>query len=753
MNIKLIAASSLVLMLLLSQMIVFSQVNSGGLPLSSLTDLGKKFETKTLPGFDVEGMINEDRINSAYTDVPYRYGKVFEVDYDLTNSGSWYILPDGSRVWRLAIRSENAASINLFYKEFYMPKGALFYLYNEDKSELLGAFSDLNNTADKYFSTAPTRGETTILEYYEPQYSKSKGVIRISQVVHAYKDIYGLLSPAELSCNININCPIGAPWVEQKRSVTRITFIQGGSGYLCTGSLINNTTQDRSLLYLTAEHCAPDNHSSMVFFFNYENPTCYGSAGSLSQTISGATLKASNYATDFRLVLLNGTLPASFNGYFNGWDRSGNQPTNEVAIHHPGGANKKISIDNNPATNSNGFGGRLVNGFWQVVWDFGMTEGGSSGCPLYDQNKRVVGQNLGGVTSQCENPQAVTKVFGKFSQSWGYGGSAGNQLKDWLDPTNSNVITLDGIPALTGVAPVSNFTSDTSNLPLGGGSINFFDLSMNVPTSWSWSFPGGTPSTSNVKNPANISYTQTGAYTVSLTATNQYGSNTYTLLNYIKVAGLPLNAFTLISPPTNTTIMVSAQDPSTTDFVWGKSAPGSSIKYMYKIKKLGAGAEYTYTSNNGGLDTIISVRKSFLDSLGTIFGYTGDSVRCSWRAASTNGVDTILSSGSNLLTIRRSTIGITQISSSIPASFMLYNNYPNPFNPSTIINFDVPQKSSLRIKIYNALGEVVYVLADRNFEAGKYSVDFDGSNLASGIYFYSLEGENLMQVKRMVLVK
>ena len=744
---------NLLILLFLSQTNVFSQVNSGGQPISSLTELGNNFQIITIPAFNAEELLNEDRVNMANMDVPFRYGKAVDADFDLVNSGTWTYLPDGSRVWRLAIKSDNAISLNLFYKEFYMPKGGMFYIYNENKSELHGAFSEMNNSSDKCFATAPTLGETTILEYYEPEYSIGKGKISISKVVHAYRDIYGLLTLDELACNVNINCPVGAPWVEQKRSVTRITFIQGGGGYLCTGSLINNTLQDRTLFYLTAEHCAPDNHSSMVFFFNYENPTCYGTSGSLGQTISGATLKAANYATDFRLVQLNGTLPAAFNGYFNGWDRTGVQPTNEVAIHHPGGANKKISIDNNPASHSNGFGGRLINGFWQVTWDVGMTEGGSSGCPMYDQNKRVIGQNLGGIASQCENPQAVYKVFGKFSESWGYGGSSGNQLKDWLDPNNSNVNTIDGIPALTGVAPVSNFTSDTSLLPIGGGNINFFDLSTNVPTSWSWSFPGGTPSASTVKNPTNISYSQTGAYTVSLTATNQYGSNTFTLLNYIKVSGLPLNSFALVSPPSNTTILVSAQDPSTTNFVWGSSGSGNSIKYMFKIKKLGAGAEYTYTSNSTGLDTIISLRKSFLDSLGVILGYTGDSVRCSWRAASTNGLDTVLSSGSHLLTLKRSTIGITQISSNIPGSYLLYNNYPNPFNPGTIINFDVPQKSNLRIKIYNAIGEVVSVLADRNFDPGKYSVNFDGSNLASGIYFYSLEGENLMQVKRMVLVK
>lgn len=738
---------------IVSDFTLMAQYNSGGLPLSSFTDLGSVFEKKNMPSVDVESLLNEDRINSGKTDVPFRYGKVFEVNFNLNNSGTWINLPDGSRIWRLEINSENAYSINLFYKEFYMPKGGLLYLYNSDKTEILGAFSELNNTPDKYFSTAPTRGDATVIEYYEPVFSKGKGKLHISQVVHAYKDIYGLLSVSELACNVNINCPVGAPWVEQKRSVTRITYTQGGNGYLCTGSLMNNTLQDRSLLYLTAEHCSPDNHSSMIFYFNYENPTCYGTGGPLNQTLSGATLKAANYATDFRLIQINGTMPASYNAYFNGWDKSGVQPTNEVAIHHPGGANKKISFDNNPASTSSGFGGRLVNGFWQVIWDIGMTEGGSSGCPLYDQNKRVIGQNLGGITSQCENPQAVYKVFGKLSESWGYGGSSTNQLKDWLDPNNSNVNTLDGINDLQGVAPFGYFTADTLFLPITGGVINFTDLSTNLPTSWSWSFPGGNPPTSNVQNPTNISYTQTGSYTVSLTVTNQYGSNTYTALNYIKVAGVPLNNFSLLSPPSNTTILVSAQDPSTVDFIWNKSANGSLIKYMYKIRKFGTNIEYTFSANNSGSDTVASLRKNFLDSLGNVFGYTGDSVRCTWRAAVTNGVDTLLSSGANLVTIRRSTIGITQIGTTLPGSFKLYNNYPNPFNPKTIINFDVPKEGIVSLKIYNSIGEVVAVITESNFKPGKYQVDFDGSELASGIYFYALQSGNYRQVNKMVLVK
>ena len=750
---RLIYLKSLILALFLLPGILFSQVNSGGLPISSLTALNTDFASVNMPAFDVNQFLQEDYDNLSKPDIPFRFGKVFDVNYNLNNSGTWEPLPDGSRVWRLALNSENAVSINLFLGEFFMPKGAMLYVYNSDKSSLLGAFTELNNNESNKLAIAPTLGSRTILEYYEPVYSKNKGKLKVSQVVHAYKDIFGVLTMDELECNININCPVGAPWVEQKRSVTRITFNQGGSGYLCTGSLINNALQNRSLLYLTAEHCAPDDHASMTFYFNYENPTCYGSGGNLSQTMSGATLKASNYATDFRLVQLNGTLPGSYNAYFNGWDRSGANPTNEVAIHHPGGANKKISFDNNPATNSNGFGGRLPNGFWQVIWDLGMTEGGSSGCPLYDQNKRVVGQNLGGATSQCSNPQIVTKVFGKLSRSWDYGGSSTNQLKDWLDPNNSGIQTLDGIDAVAGAAPSVFFIADTLQLPIGGGSINFTDMTSNQPTQWSWSFPGGNPPTSNVKNPTNISYTQTGAYTVSLTATNANGSNTFTVVNYIKVAGIPLNSFSQISPPTFSALTVSSLDPSTTDFTWSKSATGNTVKYLFRIKKLATQTEYTYTANNNGLDTVISIRKSLLDSLGTTFGYVGDSVRTAWRVSAVNGVDTLNTPGSFVLTLKHNPIGITQISNTIPGSFNLYNNYPNPFNPNTIINFDVARAQNVKIKIYNSLGEQVSVIADQYFSPGKYSIDFNASNLASGIYFYALESDNVFQVKRMVLVK
>jgi hypothetical protein len=133
-------------------------------------------------------------------------------------------------------------------------------------------------------------------------------------------------------------------------------------------------------------------------------------------------------------------------------------------------------------------------------------------------------------------------------------------------------------------------------------------------------------------------------------------------------------------------------------------------------------------------------------------GYTGDSVRCTWRAGATNGVDTIYT-GYYLITLKSTTIGIQQISSEVPEKFNLYYNYPNPFNPSTVITFDIAKDIPVKIKVYDIQGKEVEILVNRTLTPGKYKVDFNGSGLASGVYFYSLEAGNVYQVKKMVLVK
>jgi len=85
----------------------------------------------------------------------------------------------------------------------------------------------------------------------------------------------------------------------------------------------------------------------------------------------------------------------------------------------------------------------------------------------------------------------------------------------------------------------------------------------------------------------------------------------------------------------------------------------------------------------------------------------------------------------------------------------LYQNYPNPFNPVTKIKFDVPasSKSNIKITIFDILGKEVDVLVNENLEAGQYTVDWNSTNIASGIYFYEMKAGQFRDIKKMIVVK
>ncbi len=96
---------------------------------------------------------------------------------------------------------------------------------------------------------------------------------------------------------------------------------------------------------------------------------------------------------------------------------------------------------------------------------------------------------------------------------------------------------------------------------------------------------------------------------------------------------------------------------------------------------------------------------------------------------------------------------ISQISSEIPSGFSLSQNYPNPFNPNTVIGFQLPTAGFISIKIYDINGKEVSELVNENLKAGEYKINFDGSKLSTGVYFYKLTTDNFTQTKKMLLVK
>jgi V8-like Glu-specific endopeptidase len=230
----------------------------------------------------------------------------------------------------------------------------------------------------------------------------------------------------------------------------------------CSGALLNNTNQDFRPFFLTAFHCIDENCDGEIstaeanavknwaFRFHYKKTTCTGNTIYNWITYNYANLRTFRlgWETDVALVELQSTNFSNSGVRFLGWDRSGNTPLSGTGIHHPKGNLMKISFDikNTMSSNNNPIswrdctnGGAIspVNTHWVVKYRNGTTEGGSSGSPLFDQNKRVIGQLHGGGAGCPDEPYGtVTKYYGQLHKSWWLIGM-------WLNPTNSGQLTLD----------------------------------------------------------------------------------------------------------------------------------------------------------------------------------------------------------------------------------------------------------------------------------------------------------------------
>lgn len=425
-----------ILLLLLVFAVLPAQISKGGYPQSLSVPLPQNVLVVVMPEIDTAALMEEDQ--RAEEGIPYRYGYRFDVAYTLENAGVWTVLDNGDRIWRLRIESRNALSLGLLYDNFWLPAGAELFLYDESMTTVLGAFTQVNNKEYGEFVTAPIPGEITILEYYEPS-GTAHGTISISAVIHAYRDILGL-DEADRSgwCENNVSCPEGEPWANEIRSVAKLIV----GPYLCSGALINNTSLDTTQYLLTAYHCVEGSGSpgNFLFMFNFQASQCYGTWGPTNQTVSGSVMRASSQdiynSPDFCLLELSEDIPDSYNVFYAGWSRESTLPQTPVGIHHPDGDVKKISFDYDSASHYNTYK-------WNVSWDDGVTEGGSSGSPLFDHNHQIVGALSTGC-SFCDD-QYCPDQYGKVYRSWEFGTIAEMRLRDWLDPVGSDVITLDGL--------------------------------------------------------------------------------------------------------------------------------------------------------------------------------------------------------------------------------------------------------------------------------------------------------------------
>lgn len=387
-----------------------------------------------------------------------RFGVIIPMGLNFFDKADMFEVDNG-KLWLLKIKSNNAKALNIYSDDFYIPKGGELYIYNQDRTKIIGAFTSINNDDSRMFATEMVEGEEIIVEYFQPNDVEENPSIKLNELGYAYRDFgYDITKSYEFrssgSCNVNVNCPEGDNYRNAQRGVVRILvrMNDNASGW-CSGSLVNNTARDLAPYVLSAAHCVKDMANStyynyFVFYFNYEAASCQtGNIEPTPKTMTGASFKAAGESSDFLLLRLKQNVPQNYNAYWNAWNNSTTASTSGVSIHHPAGDIKKISTYNTALQSAN-LGAGLTH--WKVKWiltitNHGVTEGGSSGSPLFNSSSQIVGTLTGG-TSGC-NVANADKIdyYGKMSFSWASNGTTDNKrLQPWLDPLNTGVTFFRG---------------------------------------------------------------------------------------------------------------------------------------------------------------------------------------------------------------------------------------------------------------------------------------------------------------------
>lgn len=439
--------------------LLVAQISHGGQPTNWAQPLEQTLNWKSFQALDVATLTAEDAATASMKDAPWRFGVEHEVFWNMQNSGNWSE-ESGFRVWRLGVRAEGATSLSFYLSRFVVPKGGELFVWNEERTHFLGSFTHENVKDWEGLALSLMEGDSVVLEYREPLSIPATGEIEVSQVVQGYRSL--LRREAELiaenassgpfgnsgACNINVNCPEGADWQVEKQAVALI--VNGGFA-TCTGSLVNNTANDGTPYFLTANHCL-GTPNTWTYYFNHESSTCSGSTGPTNNSISGGSLLVNNGGSDVALIQLSSAPPASWGVEYAGWDASGSSPQNATGIHHPSGDVKKICFENNSPYTSTAGGAQV---WWISQWEAGVTEPGSSGSPLFDQNHRIIGQLYGGAAA-CSGTvnNGAYDYYGRFDVSWGLG------VSQYLDPLGTGTQVLNGYP--TGFNPDNGCTDPTA---------------------------------------------------------------------------------------------------------------------------------------------------------------------------------------------------------------------------------------------------------------------------------------------------
>lgn len=387
---------------------------------------------------------------------PLPESEIYNLNINMDTVWSWQkSIQKNSKI--LKIEVPNATGFFLSFSDFYLPKGTKLYAYNSSTPQKAFVFQSEDNPDGGAYSIENLKGDNVVLEYIVSSDTEENPRLHLLNIGYKYENGLGdELSGFDSSsnyCMININCPEGEAWQAQKRGIVQLRMLKNDKKtYLCSGTLINNTSNDKTPYILTAYHCFENMTEAEIeqteFFFEYESPTCEENTLPTYKYHKGANviiLNPINDGSDGALLKLTGTIPDDWDVYFNGWDRvnQGSSITGGSIIHHPLGDVKKITLYTQSPV-SGKWSDNAPNGtHWIVRYSLGATKGGSSGSPMFNSNGLIVGTLTGG-DSSCDK-QSYADQYGKFWYHWNQYPNTNLHMSKYLDPLNTDADKLAGL--------------------------------------------------------------------------------------------------------------------------------------------------------------------------------------------------------------------------------------------------------------------------------------------------------------------
>jgi len=720
---------------------------------------------------------------------PLRFAEPIRVRFTPIEDGVWDVAKSGDRIWRLRIRSEGARSLNLGFARYHMPEGGRLFIYGADGAPVVGPFTSADNEPHGQLWTPRIQGQEVTIEVNLPADKADELELELGQVGHGFRSIKA--SKQSGSCNVDVACPEADAWGPQVRSVGPYSL---SGSIICTGALVNNTASDRTPYFLTADHCGVSSSTaaSMVVYWNYENSTCRTGSdaggrgdGTLNQFNSGAIYRAGYSGEtsgivggpDFTLVELDDPIPPEYELFFAGWSRADSAPSEVATIYHPQGQEKRISFELDPTLVTSYLRADSSTGATHLRvgdWDVGTTEPGSSGSPLFNPQKRIVGTLSGGFAA-CGNSES--DWYGRFARAWTGGGTPETRLRDWLDPIGANPGGIEGVGASDEdlIATASAVVDADGTFDFGATGVRLTFSAVSGSGTVTVEKRDGPPSSTDGIAQDNVSSYR---FEIAAESSVSFGADAEARLDVGGLDGVSnpdnVQAYRRPMPGSGSfsglgTIYHASRDEIVTmtsglgEFVLASDTEPLPVELTrFEARADGEAVALTWRTasetDNAGFEVQRKTPESsqwrpvsFVEGKGT----TGRPQQYQFR-------DTDLPYKANALFYRLRQVDhdgafayseVIEVAPALPAQLILHGNFPNPFSDQTTVRYELPKPSPITLEIYDQMGRRVAVLVEGQQGAGRHEHLLTGHDLSSGVYLLRLTSNSGKRSLKMTAVR